>query len=340
MADETNRGDGVYSTEAMAEALMTGKAREVCGGKILRLPAKDLTAIIAHVNRRRLQQKQRCRLLVVTLLCSPLVVGAALKLFGWLSGWPILMPNSPVFPFLLLLPGIGIFAYWNRETSRLQATTRALNYIRDPQAIGPLLETIMDYKTTTKEAEDALVRLLPQLSAADGVTLSPNQRDCFFRILTRRVDLNKSVGEAVRQRLSEREADLKIAMLRAVALLGDRRLIPYIERLAANTRHGTREQRVGQAAKECLVILRQQSEQQQVSDTLLRASDTVFTTPDVLLRPATGQENTESKTLLRVSDSPSPTETHVRPISGNMNTGVEQLLRPATGNATTEPQLL
>jgi hypothetical protein len=63
--------------------------------------------------------------------------------------------------------------------------------------------------------------------------------------------------------------------------------------------------RIVRAAQECLPYLQMKAEQRKASNTMLRASDPVTVTPDVLLRPAIGHENPEPQTLLRAGSSAS-----------------------------------
>lgn len=82
--------------------------------------------------------------------------------------------------------------------------------------------------------------------------------------------------------LGGRDADLILAILRALEQVGDEKALPAVERLVEIEPY----HKVGRAAEACLPALRQRVEQARLAQTLLRPASAPNAPSEVLLRPA------------------------------------------------------
>jgi hypothetical protein len=160
----------------------------------------------------------------------------------------------------------------------------------DVRAVGPLAEVLEWPNAEMRDvAADALTSLLPRLRASDVSLLNAQQRACLYRKLT--------PGHA------RSHLDLQIAILKALQQVGDDAAVRPVERLANMFAVTQRQRYLKQAAEECLLFLRERADLTRASQTLLRASSRVTTSPDLLLRAATDGPETPQEQLLRASRS-------------------------------------
>jgi hypothetical protein len=165
---------------------------------------------------------------------------------------------------------------------------RRLAEFDDVAGVGALAETLeWPDRRVQDMAARALVRLLPKLRASDGRLLSPAQRGCLYRMLSMR-----HIG---------RDGALALAILEALQQVGDKAAIPYVERLARSTALTPTQRKVRQAAEECLPYLRISADNQQASQSLLRASAQENVPADALLRPVFTVVSQEPEELLRAT---------------------------------------
>ncbi len=131
-----------------------------------------------------------------------------------------------------------------------------------------------------KIAREALKILLPRLQATDSDLLSTTQRQHLHGIF------------------KQQDAELTLILLHALEQVGDLRDWNAVQTLANRKTEGKirgkakAKPEVIYAAQECLPFLQANAERQEVRHTLLRAADSHFNTPDILLRPA---QNTASE---------------------------------------------
>ena len=167
---------------------------------------------------------------------------------------------------------------------------RVLAALDDVRAIGPLLEALewRDLATFTGVraiATQALSRLLPRLQPEHAELLDDRQLACLYRLL--------------RHHPSDDQTELIVALLGAVAQVGDARAVAQLERMTRDSGGPLPRQRVRTIAQETLTQLRLRLDR--APGSLLRAAS-ASTASDVLLRPATAAPATEPQQLLRASE--------------------------------------
>lgn len=192
-----------------------------------------------------------------------------------------------------LIPVLGLLAI---ALSRMCAVTpaqveaiRVLAALDDVRTVGPLLEALewRDLATFTGVralATQALYRLLPRLQPEHADLLDNRQLACLYRLL--------------RHHPSDDQTELIVALLGAVAQIGDARAVAQLERMTRDNGGPPPRQRVRLTAQETLTQLRQRLDR--APGSLLRAASDVAS-PNLLLRPATGAAVTDPQQLLRAS---------------------------------------
>lgn len=165
-------------------------------------------------------------------------------------------------------------------------SAQALAYLNDVRTVGALAEALeFGDKTTRDMAGYTLCRLLPQLQASDASLLTAKQRSILNFVL------------------EGKEIALMLAVLKAYEQVGDRRALPFVQKLSVGQGMTYRNQSVQDAACTCLPFLEARIEQEQARQSLLRASDGNAASPDVLLRPAEAGVETDPQQLLRAGRS-------------------------------------
>ncbi|MCW3054879.1 MAG: hypothetical protein JWN14_4049 [Chthonomonadales bacterium] len=192
-----------------------------------------------------------------------------------------------------LIPIVGLLAI---GLARMCAVTpaqleaiRVLAALDDVRTVGPLLEALewRDLATFTgvrTTATRALYRLLPRLQPEHADLLSNRQLACLYRLL--------------RHHPSDDQTDLVVALLGAVAQVGDARALAQLERMTRDNGGPLPRQRVRLTAQETLTRLRQRLDH--TPGNLLRAASEAVS-PSLLLRPATAAPATDPQQLLRPS---------------------------------------
>ena len=167
--------------------------------------------------------------------------------------------------------------------------------INDIHQIGLLAEAL-DAETMTrpKAIIMALRRLLPRLQATDTTVLTSHQRLCLYKALTWRSLNWKGVGGS----LLRYDRGLALDILKAMEQIGDKDALPYVQYVAKSSW----DKELRDAANNCLSFLHQKAEEHRRSETYLRPSSAISTTPDILLRPASGVTDMPSDELLRAGD--------------------------------------
>lgn len=176
-------------------------------------------------------------------------------------------------PAALLLP-LRSFHARNRARAALVGCD-------DVRAVGPLADMLSAPEPGMREAAaGALARLLPRLGPSDAGLLNSEQRANLHSVL---------------QMGRPEEAPLKLAILRALAHVGDSLSIPFVERLARMPFRRDRPLRA--AAEECLAALRSRSRSLAASKALLRAAAAGGS--HELLKVAVPPSGRDSEILLR-----------------------------------------
>lgn len=131
-----------------------------------------------------------------------------------------------------------------------------------PQAVGPLIDVLATRTSIGffpgRKIKVALIRLLPRLQSTDANLLVPRQRSALNRFL-RHDDSGRNPFY---------NADLSVAILRALEQVGDETALPDVRNLAKSAK----DARVRSAAQECLPFLQQLVDHPHLENTLLRAS--------------------------------------------------------------------
>lgn len=171
-----------------------------------------------------------------------------------------------------------------------------LAQLEDVAAIGSLTEVLGQkgryaYNTATRKlVSQALTRLLPRVTADEAAMLSQEQRAILRNVLKNQGKFG--IGERY-------EADFLVAILKALAQIGDTRCLPQVQELA----RFAEDAEVRKAAASCLPHLQEVVEQERNSQTLLRAASAAGTPADLLLRPAHAVNATDPDQLLRATSS-------------------------------------
>ena len=170
-----------------------------------------------------------------------------------------------------------------------------LTTFNDARCVGALVEIwnpqgeVRYNRNTRRQAENALIRLLPRLKASDALLLKEHQRVILRTVL----DM-----QGYKQWGKYYDARFLLAILAALTEIGDWKSAPTVLKLSQSAR----DPQLRQAAAECLPALQSIAEKQVVGITLLRASsaaDAANTAPETLLRPASPTSDAQPETLLR-----------------------------------------
>lgn len=132
----------------------------------------------------------------------------------------------------------------------------------------------------------AIASLLPTLQASDAILLTSEHRQT----------LNDSLrfsGRRVLGRMAD--VDYIVVLLAALQQIGDHTALPHVEHLARSAR----QQRVREAAQECLLFLEQRAMAK--GQTLLHPASSPDTYSSALVRPASASEDAAPRQLLRAS---------------------------------------
>jgi hypothetical protein len=176
-----------------------------------------------------------------------------------------------------------------------------------------------------RDAEVALVDLLPRVRAAHRADFTPYQRQALLDLLvgSRAVGGGRPLGAlramwraaaAPFHSISERgythprggqapgRADLAVAILQALMHIGDAGDLTAVRLTERRTRGKAPLAVVHAAAVECLTILAERARKDGDADRLLRPSQAPD--DDMLLRPATGAPRDDEGTLVRPAERP------------------------------------
>jgi len=174
---------------------------------------------------------------------------------------------------------IVLTASFADTSARLRQDAVAALSEQDARMVGPLAVCLSDTDSSVRcMASEALQRLLPQVQAGDRHYVSQQEM------------------EALLKALGGKDDRLIVAILTALAQVGDVRALPLVEGLVL---HG-RTMDVRRAARECLPYLELRADEARLARTLLRAAPAeAVVASNVLLRPAAEADRAATAHLLR-----------------------------------------
>lgn len=178
----------------------------------------------------------------------------------------------------------GLLGVAAAATQTQKTLTKQLARFEDIRLVGAMTEGLeYDDKEVITLAEAWLTQHLPTLKASDSHLLNLEQRKILHRAVVKK-----------------KRPELAISILKALEQIGDTAAIPFVQKLA----QGAGEERVRQAAIECLPYLERLEAERLSRETLLRASSAanVGAPAETLLRPASGTMEADPAQLLRASD--------------------------------------
>lgn len=197
-----------------------------------------------------------------------------------------------VIPFVTIVPSITMPLPSRRQKQIIEQLSRCDRV----EAIGPLLSGLgLPSKAFQDVVMNALLALLPRVKSGDVVFLSDDG-------LLKLYEIVKSANHPLARTLSEQYDDLLVAILRAIGEVGDERVWEAVLNLATRDVTTDSQERIRQAAQECLPRLRERIErleQERVGQHLLRPSNAPEALAEVLVRPAEGSTTTDPQQLLR-----------------------------------------
>jgi len=236
--------------------------------------------------------------------CAPVLYGFVLVV---LLGTSVDSVTSPLFYLPVLTSAVLVtsFLLWSDARFRRLCgpVCRAVIRQDDVQTVGLLVDSLrMNYWDISQIVMDALIELLPRLQSEDAYLLNAEQRALLASKLNTAPKRSVKDMRASAQETYSRLISFRVAILQAFAHVGDSSALPAVEKLARQEAKTVEQQRIQEAAQECLQGLRLRAQQERDPKTLLRA---------------TASNNAETETLLRASTSaPAPPP--------------EQLLRPGS----------
>lgn len=211
------------------------------------------------------------------------------------------LDNPLCVPLVLLMFIVGIILLGLADRARARTMpvfdVAEITQIGGVKAIAPLWASMQNpIPYARKRAiNETITLLLPELKASDAHLITPAFRRDIHTTLQ-----HGSFGYATHDHYIAR----CIASLKALEQVGDSRDIPVVKKLTNMKPQTPEQEKIKQAAIECLPMLLANCGDVKAARTLLRASQSEDCRPDTLLRPANGATQTSSAELLRGSDAP------------------------------------
>ena len=214
------------------------------------------------------------------------------------ANWLVIVPYTACMAygnFVDRHPFYGLF--WTlicAATTQLHRVSLSLEQVEalrklatraDKKGVGQFVEALeWPDEMCRRLANNALLKVLPELNASDTGLLNASQRAILHKLLDQRnIDLHEP---------------LILAILRAFEQVGDKEALPFVQSLS-EIQSNPRTDRVKRAAQDCLPLLQAVAEQNSYSRTLLRASSAMDASTETLLRPSTERVDTRGDQLLR-----------------------------------------
>lgn len=245
---------------------------------------EELLARLAREAERR--RRKRNILKAVWAGYVALVVGLlAIQVFTHSKGVHI-----PFINLFFLFGGIGAASKLQKESVRKLAKNP------DVRGVGYFVDALtFKDKDVAKEANEALVGLLPQLKASDAHLLNDEQRSILYK------------------QIRGKDTKLILAILKALEQVGDEKAVPFVQERIDRKHSSGDVLRIQTAAQECMPALKARVEQERAAHTLLRATTANESDSDVLLRPAAGA-GADSTILLQPVESLPDTDHERQPL--------------------------
>lgn len=201
--------------------------------------------------------------------------------------------GSPLTYIPLALFWIGVTVTLLRSAGKprkqMREMARALGESGSIRAAGALLDTFQqEDQKVHQAAKEGLTEILPRFQPADADLLTPAQRAALVRQLNLpllHIGVKRGASASAAYR---RNVEFRIAILKALAQIGDESALPIVQRLACSEAKSDVQRRIQAAAATALPDLLLRVEQQHSHQTLLRASDASANEPESLLRAASG----------------------------------------------------
>jgi hypothetical protein len=267
----------------------------------------DQVEVLGAALSRMAQRNQKCVGRAIWITPVTYAVATVLVLSGnYLLGneHATALITAPLFylPVLLLWAGSVSFNVISVIKLRKQCRQRVqvVADLDDVRAIGPLIDTWkLEDGATQKISNQALIDLLPRLQPGDAHLMNTEQRAVLCRILSRGPRGTGGNSSEASQPSLERKVEMRIAILKAFAQVGDSSTLPIVQRLVHGEAKTTAKQRIQTEAQACLTALELRIEQARNPQTLLRASNAFDASAETLLRAAKGGQVTAPEQLLR-----------------------------------------
>jgi hypothetical protein len=223
-----------------------------------------------------------------------MIVGALVALIA-------VFPHSPAAIFSYG-PIVFLFSFIAATCAlRYHRTTQALAQMDDVRMVGPLIDRLHTERRigirTRRVIRKALIRLLPRLKASDTGLLTPSQKGRLARHLAQLARF-------------QQDKEFHVVILRALQQIGDAQAIPVVENIIRHRPCWAGQDQVHAEAVECLPFLLQRAQEENVRDTLLRATSHEAIRGQ-LLRPAEGVVEVSAHDLLRADSFPQRTSPQI-----------------------------
>jgi hypothetical protein len=249
-------------------------------------------------------QKQKAKQYDTRLLAIPiifiLIIGLGVQMDSIAHSGPTLLTFGVVLAETLALVALGhvLFrkgntrvqereALWNQRLATIDRIMKPM--LRDVNNIGTLLDMIgkspwtpvqTGYLTLDKNIRAAVIHLLPHISHNHAHHFNSARLNTLTHFLRYRND------------------QIVTDVLFAMAAVGDRGSMMQIARFAKKRPLNEEQERVQRVAQDCLATLAERLEQEKQAVTLLHPSEQPDS-PDSLLRPAKGTDDSDTELLLR-----------------------------------------
>jgi len=226
-------------------------------------------------------------------------------------------------PFVMAIASVFIVR-WSRRAyptpaKQVLLAAQRLTEIDDVRAAAPLLDALRwsSDKTVAPQIWQALGRLLPRLTAEQAHELGPERHSMLASWLQ---TWDMRINHSHFAKIGNRPA---LGMLHVLGQVGQRSYLiiqpPMKIRVSLLSLSGKwakgqklgRDPEIQQAAADCYEALKNQTALAYSSAQLLRASDTTSSSPEILLRPAQGVQQTDPQELLRATSTDKHDDTNV-----------------------------
>jgi hypothetical protein len=202
---------------------------------LLRSGPSAVPVILAAIHQEEIRRKRKAFLAYLCLVVLSILLPAA--------ALSTLSQNAAFILYLwtLLLCAGGLFLF--PSASRREAhAIRFLARFEDKASAGPLLRLAMSRNTAIyTAAESTLSILLPLFTPEDKNLLTQDQRECLYKLLDNRTELDSLDGQA----------DILIALLHIVAIIGDEQALPIVYKFNVRKIRTSDEYHIQVAAKRC-----------------------------------------------------------------------------------------